>query len=64
MRLSDPTVDPKSFFRLACVPEGEDFVLKDKYALGAIEAILPVNASSFAPIFEELWPVWTSNQVG
>jgi len=59
LRLTDPTVDPKSFFRLACVPEpGEDVVLKDKYAMSAIEAILPVNASTFAPIFEDLWPQW------
>ncbi|CAK9072462.1 unnamed protein product [Durusdinium trenchii] len=48
VRLSDPSVDPKSFFRLAC----------EKYAIGAIEAILPVNASTFAPIFDQLWPQW------
>ncbi|CAL1129015.1 unnamed protein product, partial [Cladocopium goreaui] len=62
LRLTDPTVDPKSFFRLACVLEpGEDIVLKDKYAMSAIEAILPVNASTFAPIFEELWPQWCAD---
>lgn len=60
VRLSDPSVDPKSFFRLACVPESGDEVplLKEKYAIGAIEAILPVNASTFAPIFDQLWPQW------
>eukprot|EP00438_Fugacium_kawagutii_P023907 Skav222580 [mRNA] locus=scaffold1897:96696:99545:- [translate_table: standard] len=35
LRLTDPTVDPKSFFRLACVLEpAEDMILKDQGRTG------------------------------
>ncbi|CAE7413103.1 unnamed protein product [Symbiodinium pilosum] len=64
VRLTDPTVDPKAFFRLACVPEdpkearAENLVLKEKWALGTLAALLPVNVSSFTGSFQELWPAW------
>ncbi|CAK0841736.1 unnamed protein product, partial [Prorocentrum cordatum] len=57
VRLKEPTVDPRSFFRLACVPDdrehggggedvaerrAEDLRLKRNIALGALTALLPV----------------------
>lgn len=62
-RFTDPTVDPRSFFRLACVPGAEEEVdrlrLPEKIALGALCALLPINAVSFAPrLAQELWPAW------
>jgi len=74
VRLTDPTVDPRSFFRLACVPlerlrggeydkgvtvDASQLVLTEKVALGALCALLPVNAVAFAPrLGSELWPAW------
>jgi len=63
IRFTDPTVDPRSFFRNACVPrDGEEVPelrLTEKVALGALCALLPINALSFAPRLEtELWPAW------
>lgn len=63
-RFTDPTLDPRGFFRLACVPaqpwdEVQELRLSEKVALGALCAILPVNALSFSPRLEhELWPRW------
>ncbi|CAE7856397.1 unnamed protein product [Symbiodinium microadriaticum] len=63
VRLTDPTVDPKAFFRLACVPEDADanpesLTLKEKFALSTLGALLPVNVSNFAATFQSLWPAW------
>eukprot|EP00929_Paragymnodinium_shiwhaense_P013277 TRINITY_DN12113_c0_g1_i2.p1 TRINITY_DN12113_c0_g1~~TRINITY_DN12113_c0_g1_i2.p1 ORF type:complete len:866 (+),score=190.65 TRINITY_DN12113_c0_g1_i2:65-2599(+) len=72
-RLADPTVDPRSFFRLSCVPEeringgGADVMvdeshlrLTERVALGAMCAVLPVNSTHLAPRLKELWPSWCS----
>jgi len=64
VRLADPTLDPRSFFRLACMPstpeeEATKLRLTEKIALGAFCALLPINAMTFAPRLEkELWPKW------
>lgn len=63
-RLIDPTIDPRRFFRLACVPEeqdsADDLKLTEQTALHAICALLPLNPSRFAEQFhQELWPKWT-----
>mmetsp|Transcript_6930 Transcript_6930/g.18354 ORF Transcript_6930/g.18354 Transcript_6930/m.18354 type:complete len:478 (+) Transcript_6930:1-1434(+) len=62
-RLTDPTMDPRTFFRLACVPqEGEgveDLRLNDKIVPSVLSALLPINVMQFTPILEkELWPTW------
>ncbi|CAE8600189.1 unnamed protein product, partial [Polarella glacialis] len=56
VRLTDPTVDPRSFFHLACVPEDrtgggggdpdaerspETLALTERHAMGALTALLP-----------------------
>jgi len=64
VRLTDPTVDPRGFFKLACTPDdpdskSEELVLQAKPALAALEAMLPVNPSTFAQKLEnELWTAW------
>ncbi|CAE8724010.1 unnamed protein product, partial [Polarella glacialis] len=77
VRLTDPTVDPRSFFHLACVPEDrtgggggdpdaerspETLALTERHAMGALTALLPVNPTSFdARLQKELWPAWVAS---
>jgi len=74
VELPDPTVDPKKFFKLACVPgefngenvghstanpEQSELRLTEKAALDALCASLPVNPAIFGPrLTKELWPSW------
>lgn len=66
-RLPNPTVDPRNFFRLSCVNNDpkcttECTRLTEKAALSALCALLPLNATEFAPRLQtELWPAWTHN---
>eukprot|EP00927_Polykrikos_kofoidii_P025420 TRINITY_DN22834_c0_g1_i1.p1 TRINITY_DN22834_c0_g1~~TRINITY_DN22834_c0_g1_i1.p1 ORF type:complete len:844 (-),score=126.32 TRINITY_DN22834_c0_g1_i1:98-2629(-) len=65
-RLPDPTVDPRSFFRLACLPRSSAddrsvgrLRLTEQAALTALCALLPINSVTFAPRFKQhLWPAW------
>lgn len=63
VRLTDPTVDPRSFFRLSCLQECDDTIetmhLREKAALGVLCALLPLNTARFGEILnQELWPAW------
>jgi len=64
VRLTDPTVDPRGFFKLACTQEdGQDskseLVLQARPALAALGALLPVSPVTFAQKFDnELWTAW------
>jgi len=74
VELPDPTVDPKKFFRRACVPrefndknvghssvnpEQSDLRLTEKAGLDALCASLPVNPALLGPLLtKELWPSW------
>eukprot|EP00927_Polykrikos_kofoidii_P039012 TRINITY_DN33452_c0_g1_i1.p1 TRINITY_DN33452_c0_g1~~TRINITY_DN33452_c0_g1_i1.p1 ORF type:complete len:834 (+),score=106.29 TRINITY_DN33452_c0_g1_i1:82-2583(+) len=64
-RLPDPTVDPRNFFRLACVggPTAKQRSVKnlltETAALGALCALLPISATAFAShLKHHLWPAW------
>eukprot|EP00927_Polykrikos_kofoidii_P037561 TRINITY_DN31736_c0_g1_i1.p1 TRINITY_DN31736_c0_g1~~TRINITY_DN31736_c0_g1_i1.p1 ORF type:complete len:860 (-),score=113.66 TRINITY_DN31736_c0_g1_i1:14-2239(-) len=65
-RLPDPTVDPRGFFRLSCVPgqamlenSFDKMVLTETVALGVLCAVLPLSGVRLAPrLGKDLWPRW------